>query len=99
MEKGGNMKKVFERFCDGANLLEKVVADEDNEFMFNKHKGYIHTCPSDLGTGLCASVIIKLPLLSQHARFKEILSCLRLQARGTGMCAHHKTHHLMYAHS
>ena len=54
------------------------------EFMWSKHLGYILTCPSNLGTGLRAGVHIKIPHLSKHAKFGEILSNLRLQKRGTG---------------
>lgn len=52
--------------------------------MWSEHLGYILTCPSNLGTGLRAGVHIKLPLMSQHSKFNEILSKLRLQKRGTG---------------
>ena len=52
--------------------------------MWNEHLGYVLTCPSNLGTGLRAGVHIKLPLLSVHPKFGEVLSKLRLQKRGTG---------------
>lgn len=52
--------------------------------MWNEHLGFILTCPSNLGTGLRAGVHIKLPLLSVHPKFDEILAKLRLQKRGTG---------------
>ena len=52
--------------------------------MWNKHLGFILTCPSNLGTGLRAGVHVKLPLLSKDARFDDILKKLRLQKRGTG---------------
>ena len=52
--------------------------------MWNEHLGYVLTCPSNLGTGLRAGVHIKLPLLSVHPKFEEVLSKLRLQKRGTG---------------
>ena len=55
--------------------------------MWNEHLGFILTCPSNLGTGLRAGVHVKLPKLSQdEKRFSSILSKLRLQKRGTGMC-------------
>lgn len=47
--------------------------------------GYILTCPSNLGTGLRAGVHVKLPNLSKHEKFGEVLKRLRLQKRGTGM--------------
>lgn len=84
MEKGGNMRGVFERFCQGLSRIESLMKESGKEFMWNEHLGYILTCPSNLGTGLRGGVHVKLPLLSQHPRFDEILEKLRLQKRGTG---------------
>ena len=64
--------------------VETAIKSKGREFMWNEHLGYILTCPSNLGTGLRAGVHIKLPLLSVHPKFDEILSKLRLQKRGTG---------------
>lgn len=52
--------------------------------MWNEHLGYVLTCPSNLGTGLRAGVHVKLPNMSKHAKFEEVLKKLRLQKRGTG---------------
>ena len=84
MEKGGNMKRVFTRFCDGLNKVEGCIKEANHSFMWNEHLGYILTCPSNLGTGLRAGVHVKLPLLSADERFADILKSLRLQKRGTG---------------
>jgi len=84
MEKGGNMRKVFTRFCEGLRMVEDNIKARGWEFMWNEHLGYVLTCPSNLGTGLRAGVHVKLPLLSQDARFGSILKNLRLQKRGTG---------------
>ncbi|XP_056275991.1 creatine kinase U-type, mitochondrial-like isoform X2 [Pseudoliparis swirei] len=84
MEKGGNMKKVFERFCRGLKQVEDLIQERGWEFMWNDRLGYVLTCPSNLGTGLRAGVHIRLPILSRDPRFKKILDNLRLQKRGTG---------------
>ncbi|XP_073509270.1 creatine kinase U-type, mitochondrial-like [Phyllobates terribilis] len=84
MEKGGNMKRVFERFCRGLKEVERLIKEKGWEFMWNERLGYILTCPSNLGTGLRAGVHIKLPLLSKDTRFSKILENLRLEKRGTG---------------
>lgn len=52
--------------------------------MWTEHLGYILTCPSNLGTGLRGGVHVRLPKLSQHPKFEEVLKRLRLQKRGTG---------------
>ena len=84
MEKGGNMKRVFERFCRGLQEVEKHIQNNGHGFMWNQHLGYILTCPSNLGTGLRAGVHVRLPKLSQDKRFDSILEAYRLQKRGTG---------------
>ncbi|XP_077099840.1 creatine kinase, mitochondrial 2a (sarcomeric) isoform X2 [Siphateles boraxobius] len=84
MEKGGNMKRVFERFCKGLKQVEHLIQERGWEFMWNEHLGYVLTCPSNLGTGLRAGVHVRLPKLSKDPRFGKILDNLRLQKRGTG---------------
>ncbi|XP_051539168.1 creatine kinase S-type, mitochondrial-like isoform X2 [Myxocyprinus asiaticus] len=84
MEKGGNMKRVFERFCRGLKQVEQLIQERGWEFMWNERLGYILTCPSNLGTGLRAGVHVRLPKLSKDPRFGKILDNLRLQKRGTG---------------
>ncbi|XP_033968848.1 creatine kinase, brain a [Trematomus bernacchii] len=84
MQKGGNMKEVFNRFCTGLTKIETLFKERKHEFMWNEHLGYVLTCPSNLGTGLRAGVHVKLPNLSKNAKFEDILKKLRLQKRGTG---------------
>ncbi|MEJ1275550.1 creatine kinase mitochondrial 2 [Cricetulus griseus] len=68
MEKGGNMKRVFERFCRGLKEVERLIQERGWEFMWNERLGYILTCPSNLGTGLRAGVHVKIPKLSKVNR-------------------------------
>jgi len=84
MEKGGNIRSVFDRFCKGLQQVEKNIQAKGWEFMWSEHLGYILTCPSNLGTGLRAGVHIKIPNISQDERFNTLLDELRLQKRGTG---------------
>ena len=65
MQKGGDMRAVFDRFCRGLNEVERLIKRQGHEFMWNQHLGYILTCPSNLGTGLRAGVHVKLPHLSK----------------------------------
>lgn len=69
MQKGGNMKEVFDRFCTGLNKVEDVIKKDNREFMWNSHLGYILTCPSNLGTGLRAGVHVKIPYVSKVKRY------------------------------
>ena len=84
MEKGGNMRAVFTRFCEGLKKVEDSIKTKGKAFMWSEHLGYILTCPSNLGTGLRAGVHVKLPLLCKDKRFDGILKKLCLQKRGTG---------------
>ncbi|DBA05131.1 TPA: hypothetical protein N0F65_004981 [Lagenidium giganteum] len=84
MEDGSNVERVFERFCRAIKLVEESIKPKGREFMYNNHHGFIGTCPSNLGTGLRASVMIKLPKLSEDIhRFEHICSLLHLQPRGS----------------
>uniref|UniRef100_A0ABM0GN40 Creatine kinase B-type-like n=1 Tax=Saccoglossus kowalevskii TaxID=10224 RepID=A0ABM0GN40_SACKO len=82
MQMGGDMKEVFTRFCDGINQVEKTIKLMNREFMFNDKLGYINTCPSNIGTGLRASVHIRLPRLTNHPAFKGVVTKLNLECRG-----------------
>jgi len=84
MQKGGNISEVFHRWCKGIAEVEKHMKGAGYEYMWNPHLGYVLTCPSNLGTGVRAGVHVKIPLLSKHAKFGDILKKLRLQKRGTG---------------
>ncbi|CAM9499184.1 creatine kinase M-type-like [Lampetra fluviatilis] len=84
MQKGGNMKEVFNRFCTGLQKIEGIFKEKGHPFSWNEHLGYILTCPSNLGTGLRGGVHCKLPHMAKHPKFEDILNRLRLQKRGTG---------------
>lgn len=82
MQMGADIAEVFTRFCVAVNQVEKVVKGEGYSFMHNDHHGYILTCPSNLGTGLRASIMVKVPKLSARADFKDLMNKMKLQARG-----------------
>jgi len=85
MQKGGNIREVFTRFCNGLNKVEALIKETGHEFMWNEHLGYVLTCPSNLGTGLRAGVHLKIPNLGKdEKKLDQILDKLRLQKRGTG---------------
>merc|ERR1712164_209152 len=83
MEKGDNIRAIFRRFSNATSSIQDVLKKEGYDFMHNDHLGYILTCPSNLGTGLRAGAMVKLPLLSARKDFKSVLKSMGLQARGT----------------
>nr|XP_009666289.1 PREDICTED: creatine kinase M-type [Struthio camelus australis] len=59
--------------------IEEIFRKAGHPFMWTEHLGYILTCPSNLGTGLRGGVHVRLPKLSQHPKFEEVLGRLRLE--------------------
>lgn len=85
MQKGGDIKSVFKRFCDGLTKIETLMKERGHSYMWNEHLGYVLTCPSNLGTGLRAGVHVKLAAMSKNEKqLDQVLELLRLQKRGTG---------------
>ena len=83
MQTGPAIVEIFTRFSKACAQMEAVFKAEGYEFMHNEHLGYIGSCPSNLGTGLRAGAMIKLPLFSARPDFKSFLSTIRLQVRGS----------------
>merc|ERR1712080_769460 len=86
MQMGGNVKGVFERLARGISAVqESVKAEGGKDFLMSEKYGYLHSCPTNLGTGMRASVHVDLPgwtkegLPALKARCEE----LQLQPRGT----------------
>jgi len=86
MQMGGDVRAVFDRLARGIKAVEdSVKAESGKDFMLDAKYGYIHSCPTNLGTGMRASVHVDLPgwtkegLKSLAARCEE----LHLQPRGT----------------
>ena len=78
MQKGANLRQVFERLSRGAAAIEKVV-----KFAHDEHLGYITSCPTNLGTAMRASVHIRLPELSKDKEaFQAIADKYYVQIRG-----------------
>jgi protein-arginine kinase len=86
MQKGGDVKGVFERLAKGiAAVGESVKAECGKEFLLSPKFGYIHSCPTNLGTGMRASVHVDLPGWTKDSvdKLKERCEALCLQPRGT----------------
>ena len=78
MQKGGDIKEVFARLVQFLKELEQQL-----NFAYTKHLGYITSCPTNLGTALRASVHVKLPNLSKDMpKFESICEKYYLQIRG-----------------
>jgi len=85
MQQGADVKAVFDRLCRGIAAVEGCMKDAGQEFMFDEKYGYIHTCPSNLGTGMRASVHVTLPGYHKMGigALKQRCEELHVQPRGT----------------
>lgn len=87
MQQGGDVKAVFARLVRGINAIEKVVMEVTGgkKFLFDDHLGFLHSCPTNLGTGMRASVHVDLEKWAEKGlpKLKERCEALKLQPRGT----------------
>jgi len=86
MQMGADVKGVFERLARGIKAVEEAVKTASGKaFMLDERYGYIHSCPTNLGTGMRASVHVKLP--GWHKKGVDALKArceeLAVQPRGT----------------
>jgi protein-arginine kinase len=86
MQAGGDVKGVFERLTRGIKAVgDSVKAESGKDFLLSPKFGYIHSCPTNLGTGMRASVHVDLPGWTKEgtAALKARCEKLALQPRGT----------------
>ena len=55
------------------------------EFVRHDKFGYLTFCPTNIGTGLRASVHVKVPKTADSGKLKEICEGLNLQPRGLSL--------------
>ena len=78
MQPGSNILQVFQRLSVAAGKIE-----EKAKFANDEHLGYISNCPTNLGTGLRASVHINLPkLMKNPSLHQSIADKYHVQIRG-----------------
>ena len=64
--KGLGLAKAYERVSGIDDLISDTIP-----FAFDKQLGYLTACPTNLGTGLRASVMLFLPALSRRGMMKK----------------------------
>ena len=77
MEKGSDIGSVFTRLCVAVNELDKRLG-----FQHTEELGYLSGCPTNLGTGMRASVHVKIPNASVQPNYMEICDKYQIQPRG-----------------
>jgi len=68
---GLQLKKIWKKIDDVDNEIEKKVT-----YAFNEKQGYLTTCPTNVGTGMRASVMLYLPALVMQNKIGDILKAL-----------------------
>ena len=71
---GSDIGSVFKRLCLAVNELDKQLG-----FQHDESRGYLSSCPTNLGTGMRASVHVKIPNASEHPDFKKICDEYHIQ--------------------
>jgi len=84
MQKGPNIRAVFDRFGNLVRAVEGACKTVGKGLEISPIYGNILSCPSNCGTGLRASMMIKIPLASSQPEFKKWCADRKLQARGSG---------------
>merc|ERR1712110_922114 len=86
MNKGGDVKGVFSKLARGIQAVgDSVMAESGRKFMLDERLGYLHSCPTNLGTGMGASVHVDLPGWTKDSidALKARCEVLSVQPRGT----------------
>merc|ERR1711871_653184 len=84
MKKGTILNEVFDRLKAALDVVNGI---EGLEFAFSPDYGVVTSCPTNLGTGMRASLHIPLPKLTADGtdkKAKEIAKPLGLSVRGLG---------------
>ncbi len=69
---GFAVERAYERICGIDEAISECL-----DFAYDKQLGYLTACPTNLGTGLRASVMLFLPALSHKGILEEIAPDLR----------------------
>jgi len=77
MQKGASLKQVWGRLVKATHAMETVL-----EFVRHDKFGYLTFCPTNIGTGLRASVHVRVPKTADTGKLNEICNAMDLQPRG-----------------
>ena len=84
MKKGSDLLDVFTNLNEMLKTFESI---DGIKFANDENYGYATSCHSNLGTGMRASVHVKIPNLTEDGtdtKAKEVCKPLGLSVRGTG---------------
>ncbi|XP_039594452.1 zgc:172076 [Polypterus senegalus] len=85
-QEDGSIKEAFGLAINVVRKLGEMYKELKHPFIWKDHLGYVLSSPAVVGTGLKATVQVKLNHISKHPKFEDILSRLCLGASGSGVC-------------
>jgi len=71
MAKGSDVQAVWDLFYSGVEAVHKGVQSLGDDFVFDKARGYLSSCPTNIGTGMRASVHVDLPAFPTKQAVKD----------------------------
>ncbi len=77
MQKGSDLATIFNGLGEELNLIESLGVP----FAKSERYGYVTSCPSNLGTGMRASLHLKLPNLTEKGQNVDKLKGILKEAR------------------
>ena len=89
MQKGASLKQVWGRLVKAIHAMETVL-----EFVRHDKFGYLTFCPTNIGTGLRASVHVKVPKVAESGKLNTICAAKDLQPRGKKIISRKKMYSL-----
>ena len=58
---GPDLQSAFVRFCGAIGQVEECLGQSELQFMTHPNLGFLTTDPTNIGTGLRASLMMRLP--------------------------------------
>jgi len=85
MNKGADVQAVWDLFYSGLEAVHTGVKNMGHEFDFSENLGYLSSCPTNVGTGMRASVHVNLPKYKTKADLKAYVKStgMNIDIRGT----------------
>merc|ERR1719228_1299837 len=71
MAKGSDVQAVWDLFYSGVEAVHKGVQALGDDFVFDAARGYLSSCPTNIGTGMRASVHVDLPAFPTKQAVKD----------------------------
>jgi creatine kinase len=82
LRSGGDIQGVFATLTNGVRELEREMRLRGHHFVHDSRLGYLTSCPTNVGTGMRASVHVRLTNLGKRPGFFDLIERLKLEVRG-----------------